>query len=517
MMTKSERVARGPLFAARPRRERKRNSLVDVRLGADQRDAIALPVGQALLVLGEAGHGKTTVALRRLAAVWHSLARAPGARPSAAVVVPTEGLARLLQPLLRRLGVDVEARTYDAWSRSQVRRAFDHLPRRETDSSPPSVQRLKRDPALRVALAELALRPPGRIDDDEDEALLSSRRLVSRGDLQHLFGDRLLLESVMRASNAVRAIDVAHVLEHTRLAFGLRAEDEFAHVFDRQRLKAVDGRPLDEGTSSATAGCLDVEDYAVLFELDRLRASHLGLPATLPRRYSVLLVDEAQEFAPLELALIGRSLAPEGTLIVAGDGDQHLDPSSTFLGWDGAMHELGARRWISVQLDVGYRCPPPVADLAKAVLAPWALSRRTALRTRGHADVVGFVSERELAQRLGTELRSLRGQDRRGSVAVVCRSPQNAGRIARALMAYVPLRLVLGGRFLPRGAVEVTTVDEVRGLEFDYVVIPDATDVDYPDSPAARRALYVAITRARYQVVVAYAGAKSAIVPASTS
>jgi DNA helicase IV len=288
-------------------------------------------------------------------------------------------------------------------------------------------------------------------------------------------------------------------------------------VFDRQRLKAVDGRPLDEGTSSATAGCLDVEDYAVLFELDRLRASHLGLPATLPRRYSVLLVDEAQEFAPLELALIGRSLAPEGTLIVAGDGDQHLDPSSTFLGWDGAMHELGARRWISVQLDVGYRCPPPVADLAKAVLAPWALSRRTALRTRGHADVVGFVSERELAQRLGTELRSLRGQDRRGSVAVVCRSPQNAGRIARALMAYVPLRLVLGGRFLPRGAVEVTTVDEVRGLEFDYVVIPDATDVDYPDSPAARRALYVAITRARYQVVVAYAGAKSAIVPASTS
>ena len=132
---------------------------------------------------------------------------------------------------------------------------------------------------------------------------------------------------------------------------------------------------------------------------------------------------------------------------------------------------------------------------------------------RGRADVLGFESERALVERLGIALVDLRRRDRRASVAVLCRRPQTAGRLARSLRGYVPTRLVYDGRFLPRGAVEVAMVEEVKGLEFDYVVVPDGSDVDYPDSPAARRALYVAITRARFQAVVAYVGAPSPIVP----
>jgi DNA helicase IV len=52
----------------------------------------------------------------------------------------------------------------------------------------------------------------------------------------------------------------------------------------------------------------------------------------------------------------------------------------------------------------------------------------------------------------------------------------------------------------------VTTVDQVRGLEFDTVIVPDATADAYPDDPAARRALYVAVTRTRHQLVLAAAG-----------
>jgi len=505
-------------FASRSRRERTPPSLVDVRLDSAQREAIALPLGQTLLILGEAGHGKTTVALHRLAAIWTALRKMPGARARGAVVVPSEGLARLLQPLLRKLGVDVEARTYDAWARNQARRAFEDLPRRETETTPAAVQRLKRDPALRVALVELVSREPGRIDDDIDAPPVSSNVLVTRGDLQHLFGDRLLLEAVMRASSMTRAIDVAQTLEHNRVAFGLTTEDEYAHVFDRRRLRALDGRPLDEGTASADAGRVDVEDYAVLFELDRLRASHLGRPATVPRQYDAVLIDEAQEFAPLELALVGRSLAPGGTLIVAGDADQHLDPSTAFPGWEATMRELGSPDYVAVRLDVGYRCPPPIVNLARSVLDPLASSPSPAAgRQRGRADVLGFESPRALIEHLGSGLRELRRRDRRASVAVLCRSPQTAGRIAKSLRDYVPVRLVYDGRFLPRGAVEVTMVDEVKGLEFDYVVVPDGSDVDYPDSPAARRAMYVAVTRARFQAIVAYAGVRSPILPKAIS
>src|SRR5262249_29249046 len=136
------------LFTPRPAAARKRiPSLIDVELDEAQRAAVERPQGRALLVLGEAGHGKTTVALHRLAHLW----RPSRGRPRAAVVVPTDGLTRLLQPSLRRLGVDVEVLTYDRWASSRARRAFRRLPP-ESESTPPSVMTLKRHPALRVAL-----------------------------------------------------------------------------------------------------------------------------------------------------------------------------------------------------------------------------------------------------------------------------------------------------------------------------------------------------------------------------
>jgi DNA helicase II / ATP-dependent DNA helicase PcrA len=370
---------------------------------------------------------------------------------------------------------------------------------------------LKRDPALRVALAELARRPAGRIDNDADASRGRSRALARRGDLQHLFGDRALLEEVARASGEIAASVIDDVLEHTRVQFSLTTEQEYAHVVDRDRLIAIDARAIDEGTASGNAGRVDVEDYAVLFELDRLRAAALERVAREPRRHDVLVLDEAQEFAPLELALVGRSLSGGGTLIVAGDMDQQTDPTTSFRGWEAAMRDLGVLDHATVRLDIGYRCPPGVAMLARTIVgerqAPLESPR---VPLRGVEPVcVSFEDERTLVTQLGRDMRSLERRDRRASVAVLCRSPLTARRFAAALRAEVPTRLVFDGHFLPRGPVQVTTIDEVKGLEFDFIVVPDATGSEYPDTPAARRALYVAITRARHQVLIAHAGPRS--------
>ena len=493
----------------RPPEERGPSSLVDVRLDPAQREAVARPPERAVLVLGEAGHGKTTVALHRLAHVWRS-SKVP---MRAAVVVPTEGLARLLQPLLTRLGVDVEAVTYDRWARAQARRAFRDLPR-ETELTPPLVQRVKRDAALRAVLADLARRPAGQVDDDADAPSLRTRALARRGDLQHLFGDRALLEAVARSSGGISARAIEETIEHTRLQFSLTAESEYADVIDRERLVAVDHRALDEGTSTANAGRVDVEDYAVLFEIDRLRATFAGRPPRAPRLYDALLLDEAQELARLELLLLGRSLRPGGSLIVAGDMDQQTDPTTTFPGWAEAMSDLGAVDHEAVRLDIGYRCPPGIAALARSVLGQPETGHRTAPQRGIDPVCVAYDDERALVTQLAADFGLLSRRDRRASVAVVCRSPLTARRLAGALQRIeVPTRLVFDGHFLPRGPVQVTIVDEVKGLEFDFVVIPDASAAEYPDTPASRRALYVAITRARHQVLLAHVGPRTPVVP----
>ena len=499
-------MARMPL-SLQPRsadQQRRPASLVDVDLDPAQRSAVALPPERSLVILGEAGHGKTTVALHRVAHLWRIASRAP----RMAVVVPTEGLARLIQPLLRRLGVDVEAQTYDRWAAAQSRRVFRDVPRRESEGASPAVARLKRDRALRVALAELAKGPPGTVDDDPDAPQRRSRALARRADLQHLFGDRLLLEMAARASGTITPAMVDAALDHTRVQFSPTAEEEWSHVTERERLIAVDEQSLDEGTASADAGTVDVEDYAVLFELDRMRADREGRAPTRLRQYDIIAIDEAQELAPLELALLRRGLAPGGTLVVAGDADQQTAETSAFHGWETTMAELGCAGAEVVELDVGYRCPPGIARLARSLRASESRGRQAgSVNLSGvEPSLATFASEAEMLGELGPALAALQEADETASVAVVCRRPSTAQRLGASLRRFVPTRVVFDGRFLPRGPVQVSVVDEVKGLEFDFVIAPDATEKEFPDTPAARRALYVTATRARHQLLFASVG-----------
>jgi DNA helicase-2/ATP-dependent DNA helicase PcrA len=68
------------------------------------------------------------------------------------------------------------------------------------------------------------------------------------------------------------------------------------------------------------------------------------------------------------------------------------------------------------------------------------------------------------------------------------------------------LRLALEGAFDFRPGVTVTCVQEVKGLEFDCVVVPDAQADTYPITAQSRRSLYVAVTRATHHLGLAAAG-----------
>jgi DNA helicase-2/ATP-dependent DNA helicase PcrA len=484
-----------PLLQPRSKEAQERvPSLIDVTLDPAQRGAVELPEQTSVLVLGEAGHGKTTVALHRLARLYKAAARSF----RAVVIVPTDGLRRLLEPMLRSLGVDVEVEVFERWAGQQAREVFTDLPERESQDATAGVIRFKRDPALRPLLRALAEpRRPRTPDKPRAQPRPARKPLARRKDLLHLFGDRKLVAEVVAGSAQTFGAHIpGEVLEHARVQFSRTSEEEFRHV-EKRRLRAVDGRPIDEGTPFGDAGSIDTEDYAVLFELDRFKAQARGQLPLPPPAYDCILLDEAQELAPLELALIGRSLAPSGTLIVAGDADQQTDATVNFSSWEDSMRELGCSSYERVILPVSYRCPPGVVSLARGLIrvendVPEALP----------APFVQALNECHLASWLITELKQLVARDPTASVALICRVPQTARRLQAALHHQSLGRLVLDGEFLFRSGVNVTELDQVKGLEFDYVIVPDASPGTYPDTPEARRALYVAVTRTRQQLLL---------------
>ena len=74
------------------------------------------------------------------------------------------------------------------------------------------------------------------------------------------------------------------------------------------------------------------------------------------------------------------------------------------------------------------------------------------------------------------------------------------------------LRLISNYDFTFGPGIEVTDIEQVKGLEFDYVIMVDVTDENFPDLPGARRRLHVGATRAIHQLWLTSVGTPSSLV-----
>ena len=465
-------------------------------LDREQFAAISAPADQALVVLGSAGSGKTTVALHRLARL---AADDPAGHPldRALVVVPEEGLARLSRRLLEPLGAsDAQVQTVDAWALDLARRVFGELPKVWLDA-PGVVTSLKRHPALHDAMRERYARLPAR-----STTLPRLRRLLADA-----FTDRAFLEGVVDASRGeLSRSAVSEAIRHTMLQLADPIERQLASITVAEMKRALDGRAIDEGTPEELAGSIDVEDLPILLFL---RAWRAGIDVT---QVPHLVVDEAEDFSLFELFVLGKQLTTPPSVTLAGDEAQQT--SSCFAGWTRAAAALGTAEPVTCRLEVSYRCPRPVVEIARRILGPLAPAR--AMRTARDGAPVGlhpFPEEGHAHLFLATALRDLVDREARASIAVLAHSVESA-RALSELLADVPgARLVSGGAFSFEPGIDITDVDGAKGLEFDYVVVPDATAEAYPATDDARRRLHVAATRTSHQLWIVSGGRPTPILP----
>jgi len=452
-------------------------------LDPEQQAAVDLPADTSLVIDGEAGVGKTLVALFRIASLARR-AHAASRRFRALVLVPTEGLRRLVRILADRLAIErLEIAVLDDWLIERARTAFPGLPKRTSEDAGAQVIALKRHPAVRVALGDfVGWKPP----PSDDKIARSRTRLL------HLFGDQARLERIVAASAGVLpARAITATMAHTRIQFETTTEKQFAHV-DADRLVALDGKRLDAGTPTNDVHTFDAEDVPVLFELVRRGA----MPVQPLADYDHIVVDEAQLRAPMELAAIGDALSPRGTVTLAGDHRQASDETAWFAGWPAAQGELRRQRWAEITLAVTYRSVPAISAFARAIVeaGPQLPAEPPADRAVWASPCAGALAQ---AAALAWHLDALITRDPWREICVIARTPEHARRLHAELSRGLDPTLVLDGDFRFGPGLVVTTATAVSGLEFDAVVIPDLSPAFYPATPELARALYVAATRAR--------------------
>ena len=412
-------------------------------------------------------------------------------RLSTLFVVFSPALRDYVSHVLPALGVGgVRVVTYREWAAEQRRRLFPALPDRQRENTPGWVQRLKLHPALLTALERHVARTPGKA---------TWRQAVD--DWHTLLVDRAFLREVF-------ADEAPGDFTDNQL-------DEITSWCRREQ-EAVLG--WIEGDKDEAAE-LDPEDDALLLRAWQLRVGPLTGSGGARLRYRHVAIDEVQDFSALEVRVLMDCLDDHDSLTLAGDTQQHVVQGSGFTSWSDFFRQLGLSGTEVETLQVSYRSSAEIARFSVGLLGDLREDDVPLVTTRSGppVEVFPYTDHGACIAALTDSLQNLISNEPLASVALLTPSPELSELYYDGLSrSEVPrLHHVAHQDFTFAPGIEVTEIEQVKGLEFDYVVLVGADADVFPDTPKARRLLHVGATRAVHQLWVTHTGDPSPVVEAA--
>lgn len=518
-----------------------------------QFDLITKPDSGIVLIQGGAGSGKTTVALHRVA--YLAFQDAKRFVPSAMmIVVFNDGLVEYIRHVLPSLGIEgVNVTTYRKWSAQILAKTKLRIEQRYTGATPDVVSRFKKHPVV-IAMIEALVRE----QQADVRAQLGERLGTTGGGAAVLaaWDSFANLSPAFRADRMIkwlgegRGADLAPKLKAAAGTI-LRSAKEQARDFvgDWLELNTAESRIReairehaaddfnDNDIGTIVRWCarkadlevelpaeqlppegagLDPEDDAILLRLMQLKFGGIFL-AGKRVEYEHIVIDEAQDLCPLEVRVLLDSATKGKSITIAGDKAQKMVFDNGFTDWPQLLADAGLPHVEIQPLKITYRSTRQVMEFSHHVLGPLSEEEVIVARDGAPVSYFEFTDTGEAVAFLGEALRALMQREPNASVALIARYPQQADVYYEALrIAEVPrLRRVRREDFTFTAGIDVTDVRQVKGLEFDYVVLLEPTKANYPDQIQSRHLLHIAATRAAYQLWLLSVGPRSPLLPAT--
>jgi len=212
-----------------------------------------------------------------------------------------------------------------------------------------------------------------------------------------------------------------------------------------------------------------------------------------------VVVDEAQELSPMMWRLLMRR-SPSRSMTLVGDVAQ-TGSAAGARSWAEVLAPFMEDRFTEEDLSVNYRTPSQVMELAVGVARAGGVPvvAPTSVRHGAWAPVVRQVDGFD---EVGDLVRTERALLEEGRLAVVTPT-EHRDVVLKALRKALAEDQVASGADGLDAPVAVLTPREVKGLEFDGVVVVEPADI-VAGSPRGGSDLYVAMTRPTQRLVVAY-------------
>ncbi len=463
-----------------------------------------------VIIQGSAGSGKTTVALHRLAWLLHetnSFARPQNTR----VVVMNKSLQIYVCATLPSLGINgVQTSTFNSWALSIIGKVVRGRPVFKFLNVPSFVEEIKFSEEILNALEEWVKKQSLSLDEEigkvfskwpgqlktwkstKDKAILPRLKDftqdIKESSLPKFDKDKCL-EFLERKSFALEDYvqDVYDMLSDSgHLKNQLPPNSRLdSHLDYLQRLTE----------KNRAKNNLDYFDMSLVLRLIQLKNG--GLPDGSGRLVVLdhLVVDEAQDFGPVEFAIMMSAVRDKRQMTIVGDVAQKILLARKFIGWNKVVSNLGMEDDSIIRLEVSFRCTVPIMTLAHKVAGePRKVEGRTGSEPKWHK-----AEDREgMLENLVSWTEKLVKADPYKLIAIICRYPKQAMELKEELEEYLTGEVRLGYRdqFSFEPGIMVTNIRQVKGLEFDSVAMVEPDEENYPiRKEESRNMLYVGITR----------------------
>jgi DNA helicase II / ATP-dependent DNA helicase PcrA len=476
----------------------------------DQFQLITSDPERPVIIQGSAGSGKTTVALHRLAWLLHeenSFAKAKKTQ----VLVMNRSLQIYVSATLPSMGIEeVETATFNSWAMSIIRKAVSGRPFFKFLNVPSFVEEIK--------FSEEILRAIEGWVENQKDALNAEVEKEFKKWPGHI-------KSWKKAeSTAVlpRLKDFTHDIKESNLPKfdkdkclvflkrkTLELEDYIKDVYnllgDSEHLKSYlpTNAKLDSNLDylkrltekNQAKSNLDYFDMSLILRFIQIKNG--GLPdgsggvVTLDH----LVIDEAQDFGPVEFAVMLDSVSDKRQVTIVGDVAQKILSARKFIGWNKVVSNLGMDEDSIIRLEVSFRCTVPIMTLAHKVAGD---PKKVEGRAGSDPEWYKADDRESMLENLVNWTNRLVAADSYKLIAIICRYPKQAMELKEELEEYLSGEVRLGHRdqFSFEPGVMVTNIHQVKGLEFDAVALIEPDEDNYPiKREESRNMIYVGITR----------------------
>lgn len=229
------------------------------------------------------------------------------------------------------------------------------------------------------------------------------------------------------------------------------------------------------------------------------------IPKTEEVKY--VIIDEAQDYSPLQYEIFNQ-LFNRANKTILGDISQSINPYMNVGSYNNVVNILKSEDTSIINLTKSYRSTMEITKFSRRILSE-GIHDEYVERSGDWPKLTGFFDEEDINERIVETVKVYKG-DGHNSIGIITKNVDEVQRVYNYLKDRINIKMIVSENDEYVNDILVIPAYLAKGLEFDVVMIYNASDLRYKDEED-RLLLYTACTRALHVLDIFYLGNVSSL------